>query len=164
MPDFTILELLRDYRPPTKLHPLAGRAYDLYDAAEFQITDEVLEELRTALKGYDDLKDLTDALCGLSAFMIYLSEKREDEEGAERIAELIKEVGPRYEPLTEKVIAALQDLKALGKAAFDRFIARDDTEDRRAPVYGEKPPEGTLQVKDLKPPAQPPPWAAKKKR
>jgi len=160
-----ILEVLRDYRPPTKLHPIAGNAFDLYDAAGSKMTDEVVDGIRKDLEQYQgDLKALTDALCGLTAFMIYVSEKLGDVDGGERVAALIKEQGPKYESLTQRVIEAIDELKLKGKEAFDRFFAREEKEAKRAPVYGEKPPEGSIPASSVKPVAQPPLWAQKKKK
>ena len=49
-----ILEVLRDYRPPKKLHPIAGKAYDMYDAAGFKLTDEAKEVIRQELDSHGD--------------------------------------------------------------------------------------------------------------
>jgi hypothetical protein len=160
--DVKILQALRDYRPPSKLHPIAKFAYALYEEADMDLPPEAMTGLREELKQYEDLKDLTDALCGLSAFMIYISEHLDDQKNGEKVAELIKEVGPRYSSFTDRVSVALENLGKKVKGAFDRFTARDLTEDKRAPVHDENPPEGTVPLKKMKPVAQPPPWARKK--
>lgn len=160
--DVKILEALRDYRPPKKLHPIARFAWGLYEEAGDDIPPEAIEALRDELKQYEDLKDLTDALCGLSAFMIYISEQLGDTENGEKIAELVKEVGPRYEPFTDRVAQAIENLGRRVKGLYDRFTDRDKTEDSRAPVYGEDAPKGTVPLKNIKPRATVPPWARKK--
>ena len=164
MSDDNILEILRDYTPPKKLHPIAATTYDAYAAAGRELTPEIADDIREQLAAYgDDLKALTDALCGLAAFMIYVSENLDDQATGEKVAAIIKEVGPRYEPLENRAVRALQDLAKKTKGLFDRFVDKDKQEEARAPVYGEKAPEGSVPASTFKPVAQPPPWAKKKK-
>lgn len=161
--DEELLEQLKAYRPPKKLHPIAGKAYDLYDAAGFKLTDEAIAELRKDLQSYyGDLKALTDALCGLAAFIMYAMENLDDKKAAEQIAELMKEVRPQYEPLGNRLAQILQDLSKKATGILDRFSDRDQKAKNRAPVYDEAPPTGTVPLRDLKPVAQPPPVRKKK--
>lgn len=157
-----ILEAIRDYKPPKKLHPIAGLTYDLYDAAGFQITDEVLDRLRRELEPHkSDLKALTDALCGLSAFIVYANEQLEDPEAAGRISELVKECRPQYAPLGEKLVGLLQDFAQQAKEIFGRFS--DKEEELRAPKVGEQAPDGAVPLSRLKPVAKRPPLIRKAK-
>jgi hypothetical protein len=159
-----LLQALRDYRPPKKLHPIADKAFSLYQKGDYKVTDETIAILRADLDAIaHDIKLHTDALCGVTAFMIYINEKYEDHESGEKVADLIKSVGHRYESLTERAVAALGDLGKSVKGLFDRFTAKKDTDEKRAPAFGEERPEGTIPLSTLKPPAQPPPWARKKK-
>jgi hypothetical protein len=152
-----LLEAIKNYRPPKKLHPIAGRTYDLYDSAGFQLTDEALDEIRKVLEGYgDDLKALTDALCGLSAFVIYANEKLGDPVAAEKVALVMRECRGKYEPLSEGVTAALQDLVRKVRGLFDRFVDRDRAPDSKAPIYDDERPPNTVPLRELKPIAQPP--------
>lgn len=161
--DSKLLRALRDYRPPKKLHKIAMFAWALYEEAGRSLPAEAIDALRDELKGYGELKDLTDALCGLSAFMIYVSEHLGDPDAAERVAELVKEMAPRYEPLGDRVSFALENFGKQVKGAFDRLVGSDEKEEKRAPIYGEAPPKGTIPLKTLKPVAEPPPWARKKR-
>jgi hypothetical protein len=160
--DIQILTALRDYRPPQKLHKIAMFAWALYEDAERSLPPEAIDALRSDLAAYQDLKDLTDALCGLSAFVIYVTEHLGDPETGEQVGELIKEMSPRYASLTDRVVFALENLSKKAKFAFDKFTAKDQAEEKRAPVHDENPPEGTFPAKNLKPVAKPPPWARKK--
>lgn len=158
-----ILEAIRDYRPPSKLHPIAGLTFDLYDAAGSKITDEILDRLRQELEPHrTDLKALTDALCGLSAFIMYANEQLEDPEAAARVSELVKECRPQYAPLGEKLVGLLQDFAQQAKEVFGRFA--DKEEELRAPKVGEQAPDGAVPLSRLKPVAKRPPLIKKDKR
>jgi hypothetical protein len=159
-----LLDAIRNYRPPKKLHPIAGKAYDLYDRAGFELTDEAIAELRADLEGLrGDLKALTDAMCGLSAFVIYANEKLNDPVAAEQIAQLMREQRAQYEPLSQKVTEILQDFSKKVRGLFDRFTDRDLSADTRAPTYDEPAPPETVPLKQLKPAARPPPLRKKDK-
>jgi hypothetical protein len=152
-----VLNAIKDYRPPKKLHPIAGKTYDLYAAAGKQLTPEaldiILEELRSH---YGDLKATTDALAGLASFQIYAREHLDDEKAADQIMELMKDARMQFEPLSLQVAGWLSDLTKKLTGIFDRFTDRDRSGDSRAPVHDKAPPEGTVPLKQLKPMAEPP--------
>lgn len=160
--DVKVLEAIRDYKQPSKLHPIAMHAYYVYEEAGDNLTDEGVQELREILAKLEDLKELTDALCGLTAFMIYLSEQLKDTESSEKVANLMKEQKSRYIPLQERAAEAFQNLSHKAKGVLERFFGKSKEDSSRAPVYDEEAPEGTVPLKNLKPVAQPPPWAKKK--
>lgn len=156
MTEYT-LEDIKNYRPPAKLHPIAGKTYDLYDAAGFKLTPEAIQELRLELQGYHgDLKALTDALCGLAAFIMFAMEVRNDPAAAEAIANLIKEQRSEYEVLGRSLQGVLQDLAKKAGTVFEKFTGKEKVEKSRAPKIDEKAPEGAVPLKALANPAQPP--------
>lgn len=168
MSDDNILEELQKYEAPTKVPPIADRAVMLYEAAGFKMTDEVVAELRIGLNKYaDDLGELTDAIIGLGVFAIYLRDERDDKASMERIVRLIGEYAPKYFPVGERIVNALQDVAIKASDLFAQFSGGAEAK-KRAPKYGAAEPPGTVSLKRLKPltnplpqPKRPPP--AKKK-
>ncbi|MBI2374130.1 MAG: hypothetical protein HYV07_09035 [Deltaproteobacteria bacterium] len=158
-----ILEAIKNYRPPAQIHPVAIRAFELYKGNDWKMTDEIVAALRKDLDAIGtDLKALSDAMCGLVAFMITASEKFGDTNAGEKIGKLLQEQGPKYSPLAEKILQGLQELGIKSKDAFARFMDRDASADRRAPTVDAKAPEGSVPLKAVKPAAAPPRWAKKK--
>lgn len=157
-----ILEAIRDYKPPKKLHPIPSRALDLYFAGGEKFSDEALDALRKDIEPLKhDLKALTDVLWGLSQVVIYLNENEQDAASATRISELVKECRPQYSPLGEKLVGLVQDFAKQAKEIFGRFA--DQEEELRAPKVGEQAPDGAVPLSRLKPVAKRPPPVAKKK-
>lgn len=153
-----VLEAVKAYRPPKKLHPIAMQAFDLYKAGNYKLDDAAVGELRKTLEAhYGDLKTLTDALCSLAAFIAYLMEVKQDQATAEVVAKLMKETQPQYVSLVDYLTKVLSDAGKAVVGVLDRFTDRDTSGDKRAPKYGEEPPPGTVPLKSIKPVAQPPP-------
>lgn len=162
--DAELIEALKSYRPPKKLHPIAGKTLDLYLAGGNQLSEEAIADIRKDLQAYyGDLKAVTDALCGLGAFIMHATENLNDPKAAEQIADLMREARPQYEPLGHRLASLLQDVAKHATGVLDRFMDRDQTSKTRAPKYDEAPPVGTIPLKQLKPVAQPPPVRGKKK-
>ncbi len=156
--DEQLIEGLKAYRPPKKLHPIAGKTYDLYAAAGNQLSDEAIAELRKDLEAtYGDLKATTDALCGLASFVVYANEHLKDPKAGDQISALMQETRSQFEPLAARLSTLLQDAAKYATGVLDRFMDRDQTAKNRAPRYDEPAPEGTVPLKQLKPVAQPPP-------
>lgn len=161
--DLGALSALRAYRPPKTLPRSAEVAWALYEDNGDTLTEEAMETLRGLLDRYEDLRALTDALCGLAAFQTYVGETLGDEATASRIALLIQETAPRYVPFFERVARAVDALGSDARKVLGRLFARDLEGERRAPVHDAAPPEGTVPLRSLKPIAQPPPWARRVK-
>ena len=156
MAEYT-LDQIKSYRPPKKLPEIAGLAYDLYDAAGFKVTDEILDKLRAELESkYGDLKALTDDLCGLCAFIVLLMEVRDDAKAAEKIAKLIQDQESQYRELGEWLAMHIQDHSAAAAELLEAFSGMKDESRGRAPVFGEDAPDGALPVASIKPVAEPP--------
>jgi hypothetical protein len=147
-----ILEEVGKYRTPSTLPPISMKAYALYEEAGFIITDEAVAELRKDLEAAaEDLKLLTDTNVGLGVFALYLRDHKKDTASADKIAALMRETAPKYVPIGERIVAALQDLAINATSLLDRFTERDESAKARAPKFGETGGSGTLQLKDLKP-------------
>jgi hypothetical protein len=147
-----LVRAILDYRPPTKLQPIARRAFDRYYAAGWKLTDDGLSLIEGELASHDgDLKLLTDALFGLVPFLILLRDRFHDEAAIARIVEIMKSTGAAYEPLARAVADALYDLGGDFLAGLERFSDRDQSAKLRAPVYDTAPPPNTLPLRDLKP-------------
>ncbi len=158
-----ILDAIKNYRPPPQIHPVAIKAFDLYRANDWKMTDEIVGTLRKELDALGtDLKVLSDAMCGLVAFMVTASEKFGDTAAGEMIGKLLQEQGPKYAPLADRILQGLQELGIKSKDAFAKFIGSDSSAEKRAPAVGDKPPEGSVPLKAVKPAAEPPRWAKKK--
>lgn len=153
-----ILEQVGKYRAPTKLPPIAKLSIALYEQEGFVVNQGVVDALRLELETYqDDLKALTDANLGLGVFALYLRDHANDPDGAEMVAELIRETAPKYQSIGERIVAALQDLAITATNLLDRFSDRDESAKKRAPKYGDDGPPGTMPLKDIKPVGAPPP-------
>jgi hypothetical protein len=151
------LEQIQGYRPPKDLHPIAKKTWDLYAAADHKLTDEALAEIRKELRThYGNLKNLTDALCGLGAFIMYVMESRQDKVAAEQIGVIIGETGPQFESVAKVVTSAFQDAAKKARGVFDRFRGKEDPTKAKAPKFGEAKPEGAVSLSTIKPQAQPP--------
>lgn len=162
--DLGALEALRDYRPPTKLPRSAEVAWALYEEGGDTLDDAAIAAIHQLLDTYEnDLKGLTDALCGLAAFQTYVGETLGDEATASKVAKVIQDVVPRYVPFFERVVRAVDVLGIEARKVLGRFFARDTEADKRAPVHDEAAPDGSVPLRTLKPIAQPPPWAKKAK-
>jgi hypothetical protein len=153
-----ILEQIEAYRPPEQLHPIATLTYELYDRAGFKFTEKELAQIRAELqKYYGDLKPLTDAVCGLSAFIMLAMQDLDDRVAARQIAELIRDLQPQYEPIGHRLVHVLQDIAKKTTGTLARFSGRRLEAEVRAPAFGATAPNGTVPLRALKPVAQPPP-------
>ncbi len=161
--DLDALAALRDYRPPKKLPKSAELAWALYMGKGDQLDDEAVTLIRAYLDGVEDLKTLTDAICGLAAFQAYVGETLGDEKAATQVAKIIQDTAPRYVPFFERVMKAVLALGDGARRTLGRMFGRDPGPERRAPVHDQAAPEGTVPLKQLKPVAEPPPWARRVK-
>jgi hypothetical protein len=151
----TILEEIQAYKGPTKVPPIADKAAALYEAAGFKLDEDTTQVLRQELaKHAGDLKSLTDAIIGLSVFALFLRDDRKDSASAEAIVRLIGEHAPKYFPIGERIVGALQDMSLKASDLFDQFSGRL-AEKKRAPKYGEAGPAGSISLKQLKPMTNP---------
>lgn len=161
--DEELIEQLKAYRPPKKLHPIAAKTHDFYLADGNQLTDAAIAAIQKDLEAtYGDLKATTDALCGLAAFVMYANEGLNDPKAADQIGEVMKGARAQYDPLGERLARMVQEAGKKAGELLDRFMDRDQAEKKRAPMYDESPPQGTVPLKQLKPVAQPPPIRKKK--
>jgi hypothetical protein len=160
-----ILELISQYRAPAKLPPIADKAFALYTAGSNSLSDEAIEVLRKDLAVFGgDLKALSDAICGLGAFAIYVRDHLHDPETAEDVAKLIQETAPKYATIGERISAALQDVAAKATELLSKFTDREDAAKATAPKYGDEAPTGTIPLKALKPVGAPPPLRDRNKK
>jgi hypothetical protein len=158
--DEALLKAVREWRPPTKLHPIAMHAWGIYEKNNFDLPPAAVAELRAALDSYgDDLIKLAEAIEGVTRFMILLNEHRKDEANGKRVLELLREYAERFQPFWERVAEALQNVGGDSLDAFQKFIGQDE---KGAPLHGQPAPAGTIPLATLVPPARPPPWARKK--
>lgn len=153
----TILEDLQKYQGPTRLPPIANKAVALYEAGGFQLNDAAKQVLREELNVFaKDLKALTDNIVALGAFAIYIRDTRNDNDTVETIARIIGEHAPKYAPIGDRVVGALQEMAMKASDVFDAFSGAAG-EKKRAPKFGETGPAGTMPLKALKPVNAPPP-------
>lgn len=160
-----ILELISQYKAPSKLPPIADKAFALYTAGSNSLTDESIGVLRKDLMAHaDDLKALSDSICGLGAFAIYVRDHLNDPETAEDVAKLIQETAPKYAPIGERIMAALQDVAGKATELLSKFTDRDASAKAAAPKFGDEAPAGTIPLKSLKPVGAPPPLRDRNKK
>src|SRR5215470_8947328 len=120
--DLKLLQAVRDWKPPTTLHPIAMYAFGFYERAGFKLTNEGLEELKKVLDAYgDDLKGLAEALEGLTRFLILATTQYDDHEAGTKLTELMRSYTHLYEPFWEKVGEALQNVGTETKGSFLNF-------------------------------------------
>lgn len=159
--DVELLEAVRNWRPPTKLHPMAMSAYHLYERLGMSLPAEGVVELRAMLDAHrDDLKTLAEHIEGLARFMILIAEHFGDVAGSKRVADLMREYTPLFEPFWRRVGEALDNVGSETKGSFQRFTG--DVEEKVAVVHDAAKPTGTIPLSTLLNPARPPPWARKK--
>lgn len=153
-----LLELVRSYEQPTKLHPIADRAFQLFEAAGGRLGEREVAVLRAvleALKGDEQWVELMDALVSLYSFVIYANQKLNAPDAADAVTELIREQRGVFLSLRESLDEAHMDgsSEALRRS---RGWWGALGEERRAPRVGEPAPKGTIRASVLKPRAQPP--------
>jgi hypothetical protein len=161
--DLKLLDAVRNWRPPKKLHPMAMVAWKMYEEGGNTLSDESISKLREVLDAYgDDLKGLAEACEGLTRFVMYTSQNLGDEENADKVIKLLREYSHRYEPFWQRVGEALSNVGAKAVDNFRSFVGQNQPGEKSAPTLGEKAPEGSVPLKDIMPAARPPPWAPKK--
>ena len=162
--DRKLLEAVRNWRPPEKLHPIAMAAYGVYAEAGKDLPPKAVQELRMVLNEYgEDLIALAEAMEGMIRFMIYLGENLGDKKNSEKVAKLLREYADRFEPFWQRVAEALENEGEDVQSAFDELVGYSDPSRRNAPRYGEEAPKGTVRLADIVPPQRPPRWIKKKK-
>lgn len=160
--DRKLLEAVRNWRPPKELHPIAVVAYRMYDENENAFTPKAIADLDRVLDEYgEDMENLAMAMEGLIRCMVYVGENLGDKDNAEELAKLLRKYAERFEPFWRRVAEAMENEGHDLKSSFQQLLG--DGEEKKAPVYGEKAPMGSVQLKDIAPPPRPPPWAPKKK-
>lgn len=106
--DHDLLRLVREWRPPATLHPIAMQAWHIYENDGLTLSDSSLQKLRTLLDSYDtDLRTLGEALEGLVRFSILLTDHQRDPESAAKVVALMREYAPRFEPFFARVVEAM---------------------------------------------------------
>ncbi len=162
--DKKLLEAVRNWRPPKELHPICMAAYGVYAEHDNALPPEAIRDLRRVLDGYgDDLEALAAAMEGMIRFMLYLGEILGDKENGEKVAKLLGEYADRFEPFWQRVAEALENQGGNVQEAFQQMIGDKDPARKTAPLYGQKPPAGTVRLADIAPPPRPPPWVPKNK-
>jgi hypothetical protein len=160
--DRKLLEAVRNWRPPTELHPIAMQTWAIYDQHGNTFPPPAVEALRKLLDGYrDDLKALAAAFEGLTRFVIVVSQFQKDEQTAQVIIELMRSYTPLFEPFWQRVGEALQNVGADTKEVLSAFEARDTAGEKVAPQFGQEAPKDTVPLREIAPPARPPAWAKK---
>lgn len=162
--DRKLLQAVRDWRPPQQLHPICGAAYGLYAQHGNALPPEALQQIRNVLDDYgDDLEGLAAAMEGLVRVMLYLQEHLGDKENGDKLVKLLQQYAERFEPFWQRVAEALENEGEDVQEAFAAMVGDEDPSKKRAPVYGQKAPPGTLRLADIAPPPRPPPWVPKNK-
>ena len=156
--DEELLEAVKSWRPPEKLHPLAMQAWDLYEAAGNRLPEDGIQTIRDVLDSHgDDLVGLAEALEGLTRFLIHASEELEDEETSEKVMSLMREYTHRFEPFWQRVGEAIQNVSARRRGSLLDFMDVDQSADRVAPTFGVKAPDHSVPLSSLVPPSRPRP-------
>lgn len=163
--DRKLLEAVRNWRPPTELHPIAMASFGVYAEAGNDLTPKGLQELRNVLDEYgDDLEALAAAMEGMVRFMLYLGEHLGDKDNAEKVASLLRDYADRFEPFWQRVAEAMENEGEDVQASFAQLVGETDPANRTAPVFGADAPPGTLRLADIAPPSRPPQWTPTKKK
>ncbi len=155
-----LLQLAQTYRQPSKLHPIADRTFQLFEAAGDKLGEPQLAELRAQLEdlGARELyTEWMDALVSLYAFVRYANEKLDAPDAADAVTELIREQRTLFDSICEGIgDARLDDSRAHQRLAVE-WGGDDDLATRTAPALNARPPEGSVRASVLKPIARPPP-------
>jgi hypothetical protein len=164
--DVALLRAVREWRPPDTLHPIAMEAWHLYAAHGRRLPPVAIDELRALLERYGgsgaDLFGLGAAIEGLARFIILLDGTFHDHLGSREVAQLAREFAPRFEPFWRRVAEALENVRKDAHESFLEFSDRPNLEDRRAPVYGEAAPTGSVPLRALAPIVRPRPWGRRR--
>lgn len=153
-----LLELVQNYRQPTELHPIADRAFQLFEAAGGRLGEREVAVLRTVLeplKAEERWVELMDALVSLYSFVIYANQKLDAPDAADAITELIREQRGVFlsirECLDEAHMDGSSELRRRTRGWWGGLGGG-----RRAPRVGDPAPKGTIRASLLKPRAKPP--------
>lgn len=154
--DVELIRAVREWKQPDELHPIAIYAWDVYEVAGLQMTDDGVEVLRVRLNGYgDDLAGLAMAMEGLIRFILCMRQLREDEPAAQKVVDLLKEYAHLYEPFWERVAEAMSNVGEDTKTLFSKMQG-EEPPPKDAPVFDAKPPDGSIPLKKLVTPGRPP--------
>jgi hypothetical protein len=160
--DEALLRAVRDWRPPTTLHPIAMFAWNLYEGSGMSLPPEAVQTLRARLDALrDNLIALAEHLEGLTRFMIYVGEMKGDVASGQKIAELMRDYSALFEPFWQRVGEALKNVESDSLDNFRRFTGQH-VEEKKVTAHDAEAPRGTVPLKAFTPPARPPPWARKK--
>lgn len=155
--DVKLLEAVRDWRPPEKLHPMAMVVWGIYEDAGNKMSPTELGRVRELFDAYgEDLTGLAEAMEGVVRFMLYVGDELKDKESAKAIGDLMREYMHLYEPFWQQVAEALQNVGSEARESFSEFLDPEDKGKKVAPTYGEAPPQGTIPLRNLAPPVRPP--------
>jgi hypothetical protein len=159
--DQELLRAVREWRPPTTLHPIAMTAWEIYERYKQDLPPEAMTELRAAMDSYgDDLKRLAEASEGMIRFMLLLNEHLKDEANGKKVMELLRTYADRFEPFWRKVAEALEREGGAKLDTFKGFLGAVEDKSQVAKV-GAKPPPGSVPLSSMLQPGRPPPWAKK---
>ncbi|MCC7383158.1 MAG: hypothetical protein IT384_15070 [Deltaproteobacteria bacterium] len=166
--DLELLQAVRDWQPPTTLHPIARQAAQVYERNGNALPPSAVEEIRGFLNAFgkddQDLKGLAEAIEGLTRFMIVVTENLNDKESGAKVGALMREKLPLFEPFWERVGEALTNVSSEAKGSFLSFIDQERAAEKSAPVFGEAAPQGSVPLRNLAPPERPPAWVAANKK
>lgn len=120
------MRLVREWRPSDVLHPIAMQAWHIYEDGGLTLSDESLEQIKGALDGYTgDLVSLGQALEGLVRFSLLLSEHQQDQPGAEKVVDLMRQYAPLFEPFWERVVEAIGNVGIPAPVPADQLSESD---------------------------------------
>ncbi len=141
---------------------MAMHAFHIYEDHKNALPPEAIAKLKATLDAYgDDLKGLAEAMEGLTRFMIYVGENLKDTASGEKVADLMRSYTPKFEPFWQRVAEAMQNVGAESKGSFQQFLDKERAAEKKAPVFGAAAPKDAVPLRNLAPPARPPPWAKK---
>lgn len=160
--DEKLLKAVREWRPPTKLHPIAMHAFHIYEEAGMSLPPDAMAKLKATLDAYlPDLVALAEALEGLTRFMMLVTEHHKDQPSGDKVMELLRSYGPLYEPFWERVGEAMRNVSAEQRGQFQSFMDSQTGAEKKAPTFGQDAPKNTVPLRNFVNPARPPPWAKK---
>jgi hypothetical protein len=138
-----------DYKPPTELHAIAVKTYQLLEQSGGQLGPEAIAILTADLEAlYGDIKQLADAVHSLGAVMLY-AEKQGGHDAVRALRALIRHTKPEFDRFSDGVKQEIQDDSQSARASLTNF--RGETFELRAKHVGSRPPAGSIPLSTIMP-------------
>jgi len=140
-----------DLTPPTTPPNAANETLRLFNEAGFKFTPEIFERINELLDALvDDHNELFWSLVGIWGLAGLIGQQG-DPASSEALTAHMRTLRARFPKLDEEITALLETTNSSVLKKF-RASVGEDSEPKRAPVFGAAAPKGATKLSDLMPP------------